>query len=318
MLRVWTLAGLLLVAAASAQAALLVYEPFDYPQGILPGQTATGLSLAGSYASGSAVPDSLELRVASPSLGYGGLVGAPSFSGGRLSQNLGTTAASAVAALASPVSIAPDTSIFFSALFLFDDSLNGNHFARIDLLNQGNGDVLSFGESAVGAMAVTVSADTAATGANGVSAGADSSFTNGQVLFLVGRYQNGLAAQGDRLDLVGYETNALTRLPATFDPTDPAAQFRFSVANADIDLARIDAVRFAIRGGANNFVDELRVGTSYGDVVPEPGAAPLLLAGLIGLSARACAGTRRARSCPPGSPRRARDPRREAARARRR
>jgi len=314
-LRVWTFAGLLLVAATSARAALLVYEPFDYPAGTLPGQTATGLNLAGAYASGSAVPDSLELRVANPSLGYGALLGAPEFSGGRLGQNLGTSAASAVAALASPVSIAADSSLFFSGLFLLDDSSDANHFARIDLLNQMNGDSLSFGESGIGVMGVGVAAQTAATGANGVSAGADQSFTNGQVLFLIGRYQNGAAAQGDRLDLVGYETNALTKIPAIFDATDPAAQFRFSVANADIDFTRIDAVRFAIRGSANNFVDELRVGTSYGDVVPEPGAAPLLLAGLIGLSAR-CAGTRRARSCPPGSPRRARDPRCEAARAR--
>ena len=127
-----TLAGLVLAVAASARATLLVYEPFDYPTGVLAAQSATGQNLTGTYTSGSAVPDFLELRAESPSLGYGALLGAPGFSGARLSQNQGTTAASAVVALASPVSIAPDSAIFFSALFLFDDSTNGNRFARIE------------------------------------------------------------------------------------------------------------------------------------------------------------------------------------------
>jgi hypothetical protein len=287
MLRLLALAAAVLLGAASAQAALLVYEPFDYPVGALPGRSATGQNLTGTYASGSVVPDSLELRVESPSLGYGALIGAPTFSGGRLSQNQGTTAASVVAALASPVNIAPDSAIFFSALFLFDDSLNGNRFARIDLMNPANGDVLSFGEAAVGVMALNISAQTATTGSGGVSAGADDSFTNGQVLFLLGRYQNGAAAQGDRLDLVGYETNALTRLPPSFDPTDPAAKFRFSLADVDIDFTQISAVGFTIRGSANNFVDELRVGSSYADVVPEPASASLVLLGLAALGLRA-------------------------------
>jgi hypothetical protein len=280
------LAALVLMVAASARATLLVYEPFDYPVGTLAGQNATGQNLNGTYASGSVVPATLELRGETFSLGYGALLGAPSFAGGRLGQNLGTTAASAVASLASPVNIAPDGALFFSALFLFDDSANGNHFARIELMNQQNGDVLSFGETVAGVMAVTVSAVSATTGAGGVSAGADGSFTNGQVLFLFGRYQNGATPLTDRLDLVGYETNAVTQIPGSFDPSDPAAQFRFSLTGVDIDMTRIDAVRFEIRGSANNFIDELRVGTTYADVVPEPAAAPLLLLGLAAFARR--------------------------------
>jgi len=275
------LTALVLMVAASARASLLVYEPFDYPVGTLAGQNATGQNLTGTYASGSVVPATLELRAETFSLGYGALLGAPDFAGGRLGQNLGTTAASAIASLAGPVNIAPDGALFFSALFLFDDSADGSHFARIELLDQQSGDVLSFGEVVAGAMAVNVGAQTAATGGGGVSAGADGSFTNGQVLFLFGRYQNGATPLGDRLDLVGYETNAVTQIPGGFDPTDPAAQFRFSLTGVDIDMTRIDAVRFEIRGSANNFIDELRVGTTYADVVPEPAAAPLLLGGLV-------------------------------------
>ena len=43
------------------------------------------------------------------------------------------------------------------------------------------------------------------------------------------------------------------------------------------------SIRFQIHGAANNFADELRVGTRYADVVPEPGTASLLGAGLSGL-----------------------------------
>jgi hypothetical protein len=48
-------------------------------------------------------------------------------------------------------------------------------------------------------------------------------------------------------------------------------------------MTRIGSVTFTIRGTANNFIDELRIGTSYGALVPEPGTASLLAAGLAAL-----------------------------------
>jgi hypothetical protein len=279
------LAGLLLLAASPARAALLAYEPFDYPAGVLAGRSATGQGLTGTYPDDPVAPDFLELRAEAPGLDYGNLVGAPGARGNRLDQNQGTTAADAVAALASPISIDPGNEIFFGALFVFDDSTNANRLASISLLGP-NDDTLTFGEPAVGSGAIRLSVATSATGGNPVGPGADNAFSDGQTLFLFGRYQNGAAPQSDRLDLVGYDTASAIQLPAIFDPADPAAQLRFTLADATLDFTQITAVRFTIRGTSNNFIDELRVGTSYGDVVPEPSAAPLCLLGLAGLALR--------------------------------
>lgn len=276
------LAGLLLAGSAPAGATLLVYEPFDYPPGVLGGQTATGQNLSGAYA-GSPVPPGFDLLVASPGLDYGSLVGGPQAAGNRLSQALGTTAASATVSVDAEVSIAPGSAIFFSALFTLDDSQNGTHRASITLTNDANGDELTFGEPVVGIRGVRVSATTAATGGTTVAAGADGSFSDGDTLFLVGRYLNSASAQGDVLELVGYDTADVDVLPASYDPSDPNAKFSFALADVDIDLTAITSISFTIRGTANNFIDELRIGTSYGAVVPEPATAPLLLAGLVGL-----------------------------------
>jgi hypothetical protein len=277
-----TLAGLLLLAATPAGATLLVYEPFDYDPGVLAGQPAAGQNLTGAYA-GSLVPSGFELRVASPGLGYGSLVGAPPSAGNRLSQNLGTTAASATAAVDTDITVDPGQAVFFSALFTFDDSANGNHRASIALTNDENGDEIVFGEPVVGVRAISVFATTAATGGLPIAAGADQSFESGDTLLLVGRYVNAAAAAGDRLELVGYDTLDPGPLPPSFDPADPNAELSFALTGVDIDLAKITSVGFTIRGTANNFIDELRVGSTWADVVPEPGTAPRLLLGLAGL-----------------------------------
>jgi hypothetical protein len=115
-----------LLAPVRAGAQLLVYEPFDYPAAtILDGTPATGANLTGLY-TGTMVPPGFDLRVDTAGLGYGNLVGAPAPAGNRLNQGMGTTAASATASLAQAVPVSPDSALFFSALFTFDDSLNGN------------------------------------------------------------------------------------------------------------------------------------------------------------------------------------------------
>ena len=134
-------------AAAKSVAALHVYEPFDYPaSSVLEGATATGFNLTGTYDSAAAA-ENQQLRVSTPGLGYGNLAGAPPTSGGKLTQLQGGGPDSATVMIARPVEILPGQAIFFSALFTFDDSSNGNHRAQIELID--GEDEIAFGEQAL-------------------------------------------------------------------------------------------------------------------------------------------------------------------------
>jgi len=268
--------------APPAAATLLVYEPFDYPGGmVLDGAPPTGQNLTGPYQGGTLTV--LRLTVESPGLDYGNLIGAPSGVGNRLSQAVGTAANTASVGVDSDVLVGAGTAIFWSALFTLDDSSNGNRLANITFTDDANGDVITFGEPAVGVGGLRVSTSTVATGQL-VAAGVDNAFVDGHTLLLVGRYFNGAAPGSDTLDLLVYDTADAEALPAAFDPLDPNAEHAFAIDGLDIDLAAIRSITFTIRGDANNFIDELRIGDSYASVVPEPGTALLLLAGLAGLA----------------------------------
>jgi hypothetical protein len=267
--------------AGSAQATLFVYEPFDYPAGtVLDGTPATGMNLTGSWVALGVIPQQ-KLVTSAPGLGYGSLVGAPAVAGQRLNDVDGVTSSGGTVDIDQDVLIPPGSALYFSALFTFDDSSNGNRHAMITLRDDDTGDLLSFGEPLIGVRAVQVGAGTAALGGF-VGDAADGAFENGQTLLLIGRYVNAAPAGGDRLELIGYDTAAAGVLPASFDPTDPQREFHFLVDEVDIDLAKISSITFTIRGDDNNFVDELRIGDSYASVlVPEPGSLSLLLLGLV-------------------------------------
>ncbi len=264
-----------------AGAALHVYEPFDYAApSILDGTAATGRNLAGAYES--LRTDDFRLRVSTPGLGYGGLVGAPTASGGKLTQLQGTTQDDATVGLAQPIEIAAGGALYFSALFTFDDSSNGNRRAGISLIDGAGGGEITFGETAVGVRALRATANTAATGGLVATAGSMGTFSDGQTLLLIGRYENGANPLGDRLELLGYDTAASHVLPATFDPADPNVTLYQNLDEIDIDLSRVSSIRFTIRGDDNNYIDELRIGSSFADVaaIPEPHAWLLMLCGM--------------------------------------
>lgn len=267
--------------AGSAHATLFVYEPFDYAEGtVLDGTPATGLNLTGAWVPLGPV-FAQKLVASAPGLGYGNLVGAPAVAGNGANDVAGVTSGGGTVDVDQDVLVPAGAALYFSALFTFDDSTNGNRLANVTLRDDDTGDSLSFGEPTVGVRAITVAAETSAIGGT-ASAGADGAFENGQTLLLVGRYSNAAAAGGDRLELIGYDTADADILPASFDPADPQREFAFALDGVDIDLTKISSVTFTIRGDDNNFIDELRIGDSYASVlVPEPAPLSLLLLGLV-------------------------------------
>lgn len=269
---------------AAARAELLVYEPFDYPAGLtLNANPASGFNLTGLWDDPSIT--GFKLAAGSPGLTYGSLLGPlPAASGNRLTQAVGTTPGNSTVAIGDDVLVAAGETIYFSALFTFDDSSNGNHLAQVALLDESTGHSLTFGERAVGVRGLGVESNALATGGAHSAAGADNAFSDGQTLWLIGRYTNGAAAGGDSIDLVGYDTAASQSIAPSFDLADPSAQFAYSLTGVDLDLAQISAIRFTIRGTANNHIDELRIGETYADVaLPAPGAAVTLAAACVGL-----------------------------------
>jgi hypothetical protein len=280
-LRLWGIAAAALFWMGSlvAEAELLVYEPFDYPAGAnLDGLVATGRNLSGSYST-SSIQD---LVIASPGLTYGNLLKwRPAVAGNRLNDENGAGQGTVTVSLDQEILIGAGDEIFFSALFTLNDANNANRFARISLIDDTSDDVLTFGEPVVGVRGVRVAADTAATGGL-IADGADGSFSNGQTLWLIGRYFNSAQPGGDALELAGYDTAIAQAIPPAFDLADPNAQFAFSLAGLDIDFARITSLRFEVRGGNDNFLDEVRIGSTYAAVtVPEPVTIVLLLIGAV-------------------------------------
>ncbi len=274
-------AGLFLLgAAAEARGDLLIYEPFDYTAGLeMDGLPATGLNLTGNYAS-STIQD---LEIASPGLGYGSIAGpVPGVAGNRVTDMNGAGSGIATVSVDQDITSAVGEGFFFSALFTFDDDGNLNRFARITLEDEATGDRITFGEATVGVRAIRIEAETTATGGL-ISDGADGSFTDGHTYWLIGRYFNSPTAEGDILQLVGYDVSEPDAISTEFDINDPAAEFGFSLDAFDIDLAQVTSLVFSARGDANNHLDEFRLGRSYADVtaIPEPGsfAAGMLAAG---------------------------------------
>ncbi len=269
---------LCLLGAVSAEAAPLVYEPFAYEvDTILDGTPVSGQNLTGTWQAGDLPQQKLE--AAGPGLDYGNLVGVPTASGNRLNDAAGVTAAFGTVEIDEDILVGPGDEVFWSALFTFSDALNGNHLASIRFSDSDTGDSLTFGETAVGIRTLRVETNTAAT-AGLVADGASGAFADGDTFLVIGRYVNGAATDGDSLDLIGYDTADADILPGVFDPGDPNAEFAYGLSDLDIDLAKIDEIRFTIRGTDNNFIDELRIGDSYVSVVPEPTTATSLALGL--------------------------------------
>lgn len=269
------------VAAPQAPAALHVYEPFDYPAASrLTGTPADALNLTGTY-SGSVAFEFYELRISNPGLEYGRLAGTPEARGNKLTQFGGTTADAVSVRIEQPITVDPGNALFFSALLTLDDSRNGTHVAGVTLRDDRNGDMLEFGETVAGIRSIRVGAYTAGSGGSVVGT-TDSPFVDGRTLLMMWRYSNATAAQADSLELIGYDTAVPAVLPPAFDPGDPQKAFHLAARGVDIDLTQVSSISFEIRGADNNFIDELRIGSSYADVaaIPEPHTWLLMVGGI--------------------------------------
>jgi hypothetical protein len=144
--------ALALGTSGSARAASLVYEPFVYDDGtVLDGVTAAGENLTGTYEPLAISPTPQQtLTVVSPGLGYGSLGGAPSAAGNRASDKFGGVAGWATADVDQDVDTSPGTTVYWSALFTFDDSQDASHLANITLSDADTGDSITFGQSSSG------------------------------------------------------------------------------------------------------------------------------------------------------------------------
>ncbi len=267
---------LLLANVDPARSAPLVYEPFDYEDGTgLDDVAATGLNLTGDYVSYALEPtDQQTVWVESPGLGFGNLGDAPSAEGNRAGDPFGGVGSSATAEVDEDVSVGNGEEIYWSVLFTYDDSQDPSHVANVSLDDASTGGAITFGQSAVVTRSVQLGVDTATAFRTDIIGEA---FEDGDTLFYVGRYVNSGSPGGDTMDMLVYDTADSITLPETFDLQDPNAIAVLGLSDLDIDLPVISAVSFYLRG-EDNFVDELRVGRTYADVVPEPSAGAGLLA----------------------------------------
>lgn len=275
--------ALLLTLLPSVVLAQTVYEPFDYVAGSsMNGLEATGHGLEGHYTG----PPVGDLQISSPTLNYGNLSGAtPGVAGNKLTDIGMGGAATVTVAVDQDIVVAPGQQLFFSALFTLDDTGNHVPYAWIDLIDDASGGRLGFGEPVAGSRAIRVSADTASTGGL-VSASKDNAFVDGQTWWLIGRYFNSALPGQDSLQLVGYDTSQFEPVATAFDLSDPNADLALSIDGIDINLQTISTIAFSIRGADNNFIDELRIGSTFPSAVPEPSTTLLLLAGIgLGLGA---------------------------------
>jgi hypothetical protein len=258
-------AALVLVAAAKpSDATLLLYEPFDYPTGPLAGTPATGLNLTGNYTSQDA-----QLRVV----------------GGRLAQNQPLSQGDISATLADDIVIGTRGQIFFSALVVVGPPSSENPFARISFVDDATNAAILLSEVLVGANRIPSARVRFADGSEAAASDPFGPVTEGQSLLLFGRYLNSSVPLGDRLELVAYDLGDLALLPTSYDPDDPNAEYFVALADRDLDVTQITRLRFDLRN-PETFIDQVRIGTTYLDVVPEPGMPGVFAACLFTLGLR--------------------------------
>ena len=281
----WAAVAVIAIAmpVAVSQAAIVIYEPFDYTPGVIDGSQAggTGLSATGWTTSGATEFQS----VITPGLDFPGLL----TQGNALRRNdrTGQSEANRAISAASQTALTADNStIWFSLLidteesfakannltFLFGTDTVDNPKEDTPTISGGEGLGISFLKNKSGATLTAITVD------DGISSRSDGSigpFPNSlddphrYLLFIAGKIDWAANGSDDTLTLYNI-TDTAAALPAPF-----------ATMTADLDQSQFDTLVVSDKNRA--IVDEIRFGDTLADVTPVPEPTTIALLGLGGL-----------------------------------
>ena len=243
------MAAAVILVAAQAQATLLVNEPFSYPNGNLAGNTpGTGGGAWTQFSS----PGATDIQVVNGQA----VIGQANYPDDAIQFGSGFVAGNSDKVYASfdlTLSVLPNGTSYFA---MFKDSTTGNFGARVfvTVTNAVAGDYsIGFGNTSVSGMFATKSA------------------TLGTDYKIVLRIDNSAGGAGTMWIGPSLETDP------SFTPTDTKY----------VDPWQTFAFRQATAGGLSTVenVDNLMVGTTFNDVIPEPSTVLLVSMGMLGLFA---------------------------------
>lgn len=249
-----------LAAATPANAALLAYDPFDYAVGDLTGNSGgTGWSAAWAART--------EMDVVAASLSYS--KGEITASGGSAAAQITSLIGSAQDNVANRT-FAPQTGdVYFSVLFKPAAGLDTNDFLQFivnddtDLHNAGSVGLRNSTENGFFARIRTSSADT--------NAKSNVQAVLGNTYLLVGKFFKSAGGSYDKMSVwVDPQTLAEPAASATVMSSSGSATVSYlTMRTSDMEVG--DQFQF----------DELRIGTTWADVVPEPATLTLLALGAV-------------------------------------
>lgn len=260
------------MAVPNINAAVLAYDGFDYTAGDVDGEN--GGNGWGAAWNSTSSPSAVNV-----------VTGTLSYTGGSISVNGSGSALSIMGGTDGQLnrtftSASSGNELYFS--FLFQSVAGGgNEFSQFylsntaDRFNAGGIGDLSTGSSVFGARANDGSAD--ATSSSTIA------FVAGTTYFLVGR----LSTDGT----TDAPANIIDRVELWVNPTSFTLGEADATANGSTGLTLADFDTFSVRpvgfsGTDEVLIDELRIGTDFASVIPEPSALGLILLGSLGLLAR--------------------------------
>jgi len=259
-----------MLCASHTQAALIAYDGFDYTVGDSINSSNGGTGWSSAWTSTAAAT----IYTPSTALNYSG--GSIAINGDNKTVLLGEDA--------SPIvdrSFAEQTgTVYFSFLFRYDDnetlgSLDNSDFIHFML----NNDATTTNSGGIGKLGTTdIRLGSRIGGSNGGStASSGTNMAPDTTYFLVGKISKATLTNYDTIELF---INPLSSIePEEADVLDSADSGMSSISHFTIRTTNIEA--------DDEFIfDDLRIGTSFGDVVPEPSACGLALAGAGFLLAR--------------------------------